>query len=330
MATHRKLKSGKHQFLIRVKGHKPITKTFRTKAQGRDWAIETEDKIRRGQYQDTARAEKILMKEIFEDYEKDVLPNKSRTWKSINRNLIDYLGDYSLAKLTADHVVDFAYERLEECAGETVRKDIGYLSRVIDHAVAIKQYHIAANPCQLALKILRARDALAPGQERDRRLTEDEYQALISYKHVKDTHINKIVEFAVETAMRRGEIVNMQRKDRKGDTLHIPKTKTGVARTIPLSPRAVEILESLPARIDGSVWGVKPDSISQAFGRMCASLGIEDLRFHDLRHEGTSRLFERGWKIPQVAVVTGHRDWKSLKRYTNLKAEDLAREMRKA
>ena len=83
------------------------------------------------------------------------------------------------------------------------------------------------------------------------------------------------------------------------------------------------VLGGLVCRIDGQVWGMKPDSISQAFERICSTAGIEGLTFHDLRHEATSRLFEKGLNPMQVAAITGHKTLQMLKRYTHLRAEDL-------
>ena len=121
--------------------------------------------------------------------------------------------------------------------------------------------------------------------------------------------------------------------DPAGSTLHIPASKmdwkTGnKGRTIPLTPKALMIIESMPAREDGLVWGVKPESINQAFTRLCKRAGLVDIRFHDLRHEATSRLTERGFLIQEVSTVTGHQDWKSLKRCTHISPEALARKMK--
>ncbi len=125
--------------------------------------------------------------------------------------------------------------------------------------------------------------------------------------------------------MRRGEIAAMkwEHVDLKTRTLTIPETKTGEPRRIPLSSRAVAVLKSLPRRIDGYVFGMRKDSITQAFDRACKRAGIEDLRYHDLRHEATSRLFERGLNPMEVAAITGHKTLQMLKRYTHLRAEDL-------
>ncbi|MHB1516279.1 MAG: site-specific integrase, partial [Acidiferrobacteraceae bacterium] len=102
-----------------------------------------------------------------------------------------------------------------------------------------------------------------------------------------------------------------------------PETKAGTPRRVPLSTRAMAILESLPRRLDGKVWSMRPDSITRAFERVCTAAGVTGLTFHDLRHEATSRLFEKGLNPMQVAAITGHKTLQMLKRYTHLRAEDL-------
>jgi integrase len=91
---------------------------------------------------------------------------------------------------------------------------------------------------------------------------------------------------------------------------------------------AISAIDRLPVRPVGYLIGLRPDSVTQAFARACDRIGIHDVRLHDLRHEATSRLFEAGWSIPEVAAVTGHSDWESLKRYTQLRPDDLANKMR--
>lgn len=129
---------------------------------------------------------------------------------------------------------------------------------------------------------------------------------------------------------RRGEIVGMlwSHIDLLKQTLYIPYTKTDITRTIPLSSNAVRILSNLPRRVDNKVFNLKPDSITQAFDRACKRAGIQDLRFHDLRHEATSRLFEIGLNVMEVASITGHRDLRMLNRYTHIKPELLAKKLK--
>ena len=102
--------------------------------------------------------------------------------------------------------------------------------------------------------------------------------------------------------MRRGEIAAMrwEHLDRKARVLLIPETKTGAPRHVPLSSQALAVLDALPRKIDGSAWSMRPDSISQAFERICSTAGIKGLTFHDLRHEATSRLFEKGLNLPSA------------------------------
>ncbi len=152
-----------------------------------------------------------------------------------------------------------------------------------------------------------------------------------------------MVAIALETAMRRGELASMrwEHLDRRARVLLVPETKTGEPRRVPLSSRALAVLDGLVRRLDGYVWGVRADSITQAFDRVvkraradyeaeCRGKGekpdprmLTGLRFHDLRHEATSRLFEKGLNPMEVAAITGHKTLQMLKRYTHLRAEDL-------
>ncbi|AWP23171.1 hypothetical protein C4901_07385 [Acidiferrobacter sp. SPIII_3] len=133
------------------------------------------------------------------------------------------------------------------------------------------------------------------------------------------------ITWAIETAMRRGETVAMRWEhwDRKARVFLLTETKNGTARRVPLSTAAIAVLEGLPKQLDGRVFGVHSASISRAFAATCKAAGIEGLTFHDLRHEATSRLFEKGLNPMEVAAITGHKTLQMLKRYTHLRAEDL-------
>ncbi|ASF49079.1 site-specific integrase [Methylophaga nitratireducenticrescens] len=111
-------------------------------------------------------------------------------------------------------------------------------------------------------------------------------------------------------------------------TAKLLDTKNGENRTVPLSPVALKILESIPRNINGRVFSIKADSITTAFDRCCRRAHIESLRFHDLRHEATNRFFEKGFNLMEVSSITGHKDLAMLKRYTHLKAEDLAENLK--
>ena len=107
-----------------------------------------------------------------------------------------------------------------------------------------------------------------------------------------------------------------------------PDTKNGEARTVPLSTTAVAVLRALPRALHGDLFpGVTTEAVKRSYMRAIRRAGIEGLRFHDLRHEATTRLFEKGLNIMEVASITGHKDLRMLRRYTHLKAEDLAQKL---
>ena len=144
---------------------------------------------------------------------------------------------------------------------------------------------------------------------RDRRLVDHELPRLLTAAQAYGGEIGPLITWAIETAMRRGEIAAMRwnHLDRRARVLLIPETKTGTPRRVPLSTAALAVLDSLPRRLDGRIWGMRPDSISQAFERVCRLAAVEGLTFHDLRHEATSRLFEKGLNPMEVAAIRGIR-----------------------
>jgi integrase len=137
-----------------------------------------------------------------------------------------------------------------------------------------------------------------------------------------------IILTAIETGMRRGEIVNIWRANLDLDqrTLHLPITKNGHPRTIPLSTKAVDIIRNVP-RTDERVFPITANALRLAWEKLRRRAGITNLHFHDLRHEAISRFFERGLSVPEVALISGHRDYRMLFRYTYLRAEDVAKKL---
>jgi integrase len=214
-----------------------------------------------------------------------------------------------------EDVLSYFDSRVKEgLAPASARKEIVTLGVVLDTALTVWGWN-GSNPVPEAKRLLRRDKRWQLDRERTRRLSrEDEIKLLAELSE----DMQRIVRFALETAMRRGEIVAARPEHVHGSLLHIPQTKTDVARTIPLSSVALELTKFLPFKLGES-------AISHSFQRACKRVTppLKDLHFHDLRHEATSRLFERGFQIQEVALITGHRDWKSLKRYTQLKPEDL-------
>jgi integrase len=171
---------------------------------------------------------------------------------------------------------------------------------------------------------------------RSRRLEPGEWERLeAACRQCRNPYVVDVVEFALETAMRYGEVINMRWKDvsLKTRTLHIPLTKNGHPRTIPLSYRAMAILERLmilKRQEDQKVFPVTYESAKMAWRRIQKRANLDDFHFHDLRHEAISRFFEKGLNIPEVALISGHRDPRMLLRYTHPRPEDIAEKLAKA
>ncbi|WP_052643413.1 site-specific integrase [Syntrophotalea carbinolica] len=167
------------------------------------------------------------------------------------------------------------------------------------------------------------------GTARTRRLEPGEEEKLLKAAH---DELKPVIIFALATAMRREEIASLvwPEIDLKKRTAHLPKTKNGDARTVPLSRRAVAILRLQGRKLgkEGRVFGLSKDQITDRMRVTVKRGGLTDLRFHDLRHEATSRLFERGTlDTMEISSITGHKTLTMLKRYTHLRAEDLARKL---
>ncbi|MDQ6959842.1 MAG: site-specific integrase, partial [Mariprofundaceae bacterium] len=169
--------------------------------------------------------------------------------------------------------------------------------------------------------------------QRDRRLLPGEEACLL--KAAKGQGLRSAIILALETGMRRGELVDTRWDwvDLKRPVIALPDSKSGDPREVPLTLYAVKTLRELPRHIDGRVLGINNDQLTRGFRIACAnakdsqgeSSPIKGLHFHDLRHEATSRLFEKGLNPMQVAAITGHKTLQMLKRYTHLQAEDLAK-----
>lgn len=316
MATYRK-RGKSWQAQVRRNGIVKA-KTFRTKAMAEAWARQTEDELTAGHLVDTKDSDRILLRDLLEQYRNEITPRKRSSVNETNRinQLVGFLGDVPLCRLTPDRIVKHADDRLKTCTAETVRKDLGTLGHVLKVSQTLWGIRVKGDPVRQAKWILSATGGLEPSTHRDRRLLPGEEKKL-----KKELPICAKAAFllAIDTGMRRGEIMRIRREDISSDTLHIPKGKVG-ARTIPLTKRAQRIL----SRLEGDeLFQIQPDSITQAFERACRRAKITGLTFHDLRHEAASRFFERGLSIPEVALITGHKTWESLKRYTNLKPTDL-------
>ena len=337
MATFQK-RSGSWRAIVTKKGFDRFTRTFDTKCEAEIWARAIENEMDRGIFVSRKEAESTTLSEALDRYEREVIPSKKGAIQERMRIRIwtrHPLSKRSMAALQGKDIAAYRDHRLKEVAPNTVRHELALLSHVF--TIATKEWGIAGliNPVQQ----IRA-PKMPPG--RDRRLLPGELDKIIECSG--SPVLPDIVRFAIETGMRQAEISGMtwQMIDLKKRTVTLLITKNGDKRIVPLSTEAVLILSGLLRRIDGKVWGVTSHAVSVAWRRAvsrarsayekeCEDQGTKpdpsffaDLTFHDLRHEATSRFFEKGLNPMQVAAITGHKTIQMLKRYTHLKAEDLA------
>ncbi|OCB03266.1 integrase [Acidithiobacillus ferrivorans] len=312
---------------VRKKGFPPQFKTFRTKAEALAWASVVESEMVRGVWRDRAASESTTLKECLDRYAADVLPTrKDGGWREasfLRRWQERPIADRYMAGIRGQDVaIAIRDMEAEKKKPNTIRLHLALLSNLF--TVARKEWGMEAldNPVESVRK-----PKLPQG--RDRRLVGDEENRLLDACSKINPELAAIVRMAIETGMRQGEIMGMKWSmvNLSARTVTLPDTKNGTRRTVPLSSRAVAVLEALPRNLNGRVWTYTQDRLKAIYRTAVARAGITGLTFHDLRHEATSRLFEKGFNPMEVSAITGHKTLQMLKRYTYLRAEDLAKRM---
>lgn len=339
------------QVRIRKRGFPAQVKTFRTRSEAEAWATVTESEMVRGVWQNRTEAERTTVADLLDRYAEEVLPSLKGGARELSRVhvLREALGKYSLVALSSAAIAQYRDMRLAsdsrrggKISAQTVKHEISLLHRALKKGAQEWGMILPAGLPTALVKMPKLPKA------RDRRLVGDEEARLLrECAKAQNPWLLPVVRFAIETAMRAGEILQTKgtTDEETGDrpiqttgllwkhvdlqkrTAHLPETKNGTARTVPLSSVAVEVLRSLPRSMDGRVFGTTYEAVHLSFVRACKRADIEDLRFHDLRHEATSRLFEKGFNPMEVSSITGHKTLQMLKRYTHLRAEDLAKRL---
>ena len=313
------------QVKVRAKGHPTQSRTFTLRTDAERWGKETEIAIERGMFFDRTVGERTTLTSLIERYREDVLPTKSGKHLAPALNQLDAVfGQYAVSSITSEMIADHRNTRLKTVSASTIRKELNLLSKLFDLAGQEWGIPIATNPCAMVKRP-------AEPKGRDRRLEEGEEATLLQACCQSSVELEAIVQVALETGARLGELLKLRWKD-----INLTKctgklfdTKNGEDRMIPLSSTALTALKSLPRHIGGRVfwrWSAS-DSFNKTWTRACVRAGIDDLRFHDLRHEAVSRLFEKGLNPMEAASVSGHKTLAMLKRYTHLRAEDLAKKL---
>lgn len=331
--------SESRSFLVMGKGSRAEATT---KREAEDWAarlteaMKDDEAIRVRSLRGLTVADLIAKYIAFLEKDKPLGDTKRSALNVVARARI---GALPLVDMTPTAVIAHCRERRAEGAKpQTINHDIVYLGGALRRAkvffgldVPLAEFELGRDECwSLGL--------LAKSVERERRLLPGELAAFLvqaeKWKHKGFIPIADIVRFAIETAMRQGEIVGLLWSDldevKKAIVIRDrkdPKEKIGNNQRVPLLGESLAIIQAQP-RTDARIFPYTADGVRARFERLCRLAQIDGLTFHDLRHEAISRLFEQGYQIQEVALVSGHKSWKNLARYTQLKAEDLHREVK--
>ena len=305
------------------------TATFDREAAAKAWVKRTEADARKPGGFAVAPPSMILAKAI-DAYSATIRKAVGRSKEHALRSLRqDEIAEMACDAITSTHIVDYA-RRLGE-GGRLPQTVGGYLSH-LSAIFAVGESALGAPLNELemtkALAACKRLGLVAKSTLRDRRPTVDELDRIMAKLSLRDPRKNspdmlRIVPFAAYSGRRQEEITRMRWDDLQEGRILIrdmkdPEKKIGNNVWCTLVPEAEEIIRSTP-RVGPLIFPCAAISVSMAFTKAVKMAEVDDLRFHDLRHEAASRLFEQGWTIPQVSGVTGHRNWASLQRYSHLR-----------
>ncbi|WP_353981654.1 site-specific integrase [Salinicola endophyticus] len=325
--------------IVRKTGHPSQSKTFSTKARAQAWAKETEGEIENRQ---AGALPALTIGDALQRHLAHLERTSSRGRK--NQTAVNNLcrgldAEALIGRLEYTDLAEYCATRInvDGVRPATVKSDIMFLSGAVTTCVVEEVL-----PATLQVKMsnwrkgLQRSELIGDPDSRDRRPSADELDELLSHtrhnKALRRIGYHALIRFAIDSCMRLDEICSLRWADldEAAGTVIVRLRKHPTKRTdevVPLMGESLAIIGAQPR--DGErIFPFNSDSVSNGFRRICRFLGIEDLHFHDLRHEGISRLFERGYQIQEVAMVSGHRDWKSLKRYVNLRPGELVRKER--
>ena len=312
-------RNGKYQAQIRRDGVPAISKTFHAKRDAVVWVRGLEARIDAGEVNITA-PKLLTLWDILVRYAQEITPQKKgreQESRRINRLLRDPIADFKLSRLNSAAIATFRDRRVID----------GLRATQIDMGIIRNSIKIASQEWGVTMPKNPVDGVRVPNgiKQRDRRLLPGEYEALQQAAlQCKNPFIWQIVKFAIETGMRRSEILSLHWRnvDLEVRVVTLPDTKNGMSRDVPLSARALGIL-TLLIKDKGKVFPVTDYSIRHGWDRLVKRAGIKDLRFHDLRREATSRFFEKGLSVPELATISGHKDFRMLAIYTKLRARSL-------
>jgi integrase len=324
MASFRKLKSGSTLAEVYVKGLRD-SRTFDTARQAKEWAAQRETELR--QQAETSVDVTKSVRDVLQRYAAEVSTRK-RTGRNeqvrINRICKSALADVRLIDLRPGDIAQWRDEKLKTANGSSVCREMNILHHAFE--IARKEWGwVSSNPVSDV-----ARHKKSP--PRDRRISDQEIATMLlafgyyneEPPRTKSHYVAIAFLFAIETAMRAGEICSLTQESIQGRIAHLAMTKNGTARKVPLSTRALELLALLPNPGPGEqLFNTTPEQLSALFRKARMKTDIADLHFHDTRHEAITRLAQK-LNVLDLARMVGHSDIKMLQIYYNATPEDLA------
>jgi integrase len=333
-------RDGRYRALVRKGGHTRCA-TFATKAAARAWGEQIERQVDELRASGVMSAKGLTLGTLVDRYIEELYPLKAwgRSKSADLARLKEDLGALRADTLTAAHFTDHFRKRYAEGAGAVViSSQLGYLIGVLRVARTLWHLDVAVQAALDARAALAKLRLLGKSQRRERRVTDAETARLIKrFKQDTDTTVPMadIVLFCLASAMRISEVcrITWTDLDEKARTVVIrdrkhPQERIGNDQCVPLlkaTGHDAFVIAKRQPRVGPRVFPFNSKTVSAYFAEAVKALGLDDLHLHDLRHEAISRLFEAGFRIEQVALVSGHRDWAMLKRYTHVRAADLHR-----
>lgn len=316
------------QILLKRKGqvvHRE-SRTFDRKQAAKAWLARRETEL--SEPGALAKPDNPILLVVIDRYIADAKRPLGSTKKQVLNSIKNHdIADRKCSDIQSPDLVAFAQSL--NVQPQTRQSYMSHLSGIFAVARPMWGYPLDQREMQDAMVVCRRMGITSAGNSRDRRPSLAELDRIMEHFEVVRRHrplslpMNKVLAFAIFSTRRQEEITRIKWEDYDVDRIWIrdmkdPEKKKGNDILCDLPPEAVAIIESMP-RTAPEIFPFSTDAISAAFTRACQFLEIDDLHFHDLRHEGISRLFEMGKTIPQVAAVSGHRTWNSLKRYTHLR-----------
>lgn len=315
---------------IKIKKHGEVVhreaKTFKKQKLARDWGIRRETELQNQQvYKKKSR---MPISSLIDQYIDDFDPTGRSKLFDLNKLKTFEIAQLDAHALTSRDLIEHIKERNKTCLPQTAANDLVWLNTVLKTMSGTLNLNLNLSVFNQAREVLRKEGLIAHSKPRERRPTRAELWELSRYFAAHKPFMLYIMWFAVYSARRQSEITNLLWSDLDHDQktsivrdLKHPRVK-GLHKKFKLPRSAYKIVTRQP-RVEDRIFPYNSKTVGAYFTRACHLCGIEGLRFHDLRHEATSRLFEAGLDIVQVQQVTLHSSWQTLSRYTNLNPGDV-------